>query len=194
MTDITDPIELFGKWYDEATKLDAHEPTSVVLATATKDAVPSARVMLLKGFDERGFRVFTNLTGRKGRELLENPKAALCFYWDKMDRQVRVEGDVERVEGHEADEYFASRSRESRIGAWASKQSNVMENPDDLMSRVNEITEQFAGEQIPRPPFWDGFRIKPNVIEFWEKRDFRLHKRTVFRKSQTGWDFEILYP
>ena len=188
------PIELFGKWYDEALDRDDNEPSAVVLATATKEGVPSARVMLLKGFDERGFRVFTNLTGRKGHELLDNPKAALCFYWDKLNRQVRIEGDVERVTGHEADEYFASRSRTSQIGAWASKQSRPMENSDDLQNRVDELTKEFEGGGVPRPPFWDGFRVIPKAIEFWEKRDFRLHKRTVYTKENGGWEIETIYP
>ena len=194
MNEAENPIELFGKWYEEAIARDEHEPSAVVLATATKEGVPSARVMLLKGFDERGFRVFTNLTGRKGRELLDNPNAALCFYWDKLDKQVRIEGAVERVEGHEADEYFASRSRTSQIGAWASKQSQPMENEGDLQKRVEELEGDFEGGEVPRPPFWDGFRVLPKVIEFWEKRDFRLHKRTVYTKDIDVWNVETLYP
>lgn len=190
----TNPIEFFSKWYEEAIKLQHNEPGWVVLATADKNGIPSARVVLLKGYDERGFRIFTNITGRKGRELTENPNAALCFYWDEFDRQVRIEGFVERISGHEADEYFASRSRESRIGAWASRQSHIMENDGDLEQRVAEFTKQFEGQEVQRPPFWDGFRIIPKTIEFWEKRPYRLHKRLVYTKNGANWEVVTLYP
>lgn len=192
--DKNNPFELFKEYFDKAIKLDQHEPTAVALATANSDGIPSVRIMLLKGFDERGFCVYTNLTGRKGKELQENPNAALCFYWDQLDLQVRVEGAVERVSQHEADTYFASRSRQSQIGAWASKQSRAIEKDGQLQDRVAEISEQFNGQDVPRPPFWDGFRIAPKKIEFWEKRDFRLHKRTLFTKATNGWEIDTLYP
>ncbi len=188
------PIELFRSWYDKAMELASNEPASVVLATASKEGIPSARVVLLKGYDERGFRIFTNVTGRKGHELIENPHAALCFYWDTLDRQIRIEGDVERVSGHEADEYFGSRSRESRIGAWASSQSRPMEHPDDLKKRVAEFTKEFEGQEVLRPPFWDGFRVIPKRMEFWEKRDFRLHRRILYTRNAGKWEVSVLYP
>lgn len=189
------PFQLFSEWLQDSQKLDYHEPGFMALATATQDGIPSIRIVLLKGYDERGFCFYTNLTSRKGKELINNPKAALCFYWDELDRQIRIEGSVERVSEKEADEYFASRSRGSQIGAWASKQSCALEKQSDLPDRVKQITQEFGGMgTIPRPPFWSGFRLKPTAIEFWEKQDFRLHKRTLFSKSPNGWTHTMLYP
>jgi pyridoxamine 5'-phosphate oxidase len=192
-----EPIKFFHEWFLEAQKIkDIHEPTSMVLASATKEGVPSARIILLKGLDDQGFHFFTNLTSRKGKELIDNPHAALCFYWDQLGKQVRVEGTVNRVTEKEADDYFATRSRGSQIGAWASKQSFVMESMDgsDLVNRVKEITGQFEGQSIPRPPFWSGFCLSPKRIEFWEEGQYRLHKRIIYTKEMTGWDIERIYP
>lgn len=189
------PIELFGSWLKEACQTDMHEPTAMAVATIDAKGYPSVRILLLKTFDERGFCFFTNLTSRKGKELLENPKASLCFYWDILDRQVRIEGEIERVSEKEADDYFATRRRGSQIGAWASKQSCTMGLETDLITRVASLTKEFKDQAtIPRPPFWSGFRLKPKHIEFWEKAEFRLHKRTVFTQSTQGWEKSFLYP
>lgn len=189
-----DPFILFKKWFDEAQTLDVEEPTAMVLSTASKEGVPTSRVILLKGYDERGFCFYTNMTSNKGKNLQENPHVSLCFYWDKPGRQVRIEGKAERVAEHEADAYFITRSRNSQIGAWASNQSSVMEHEDDLKKRFDEMATQFKGQDVPRPPFWTGFRVVPHKIEFWEKRDFRLHKRTVYNKTASTWKTETIYP
>lgn len=190
-----EPYKLFKSWLNEAQNDSGmHEPTACTLATATNKGHPSARIVLLKAFDERGFCFFTNLTSRKGKEIKENPHGALCFYWDKLDRQVRINGKIETVTQKEGDDYFAQRERGSQIGAWASKQSLPMETENDLPNRVKEITDQFRGEAIPRPPFWSGYRIIPNEIEFWEKRPYRLHKRMLFTRQDGNWDISILYP
>ena len=190
-----DPFTLFREWYDKAQNLDIKEPTFMTLATATPDGKPSARVVLLKGYNEKGFYFYTNLTSRKGRELVENPHAALSFYWMELNRQIRIEGKVERVTEKEADDYFISRRRGSQIGAWASKQSMPMDGESDLAVRAEQITQQFEGGPIPRPPFWSGFCLVPERLEFWEERDYRLHKRILFTKvAANGWDTERLYP
>lgn len=188
------PIEVFAEWFVEAKKIGLKEPTAAVVATSNKDSIPSARVLLLKHFDDKGFCFFTNLTSRKGKEVNENPKAAICFFWDELLRQVRIEGDVEQVSQKEADDYFALRERGSQIGAWASKQSYVMEQPEDLVNRVKEITEQFEGQVIPRPPFWSGIRVVPKTMEFWQSGEFRLNTRILYTKQPGGWDVQRLYP
>lgn len=188
------PIALFKAWFDEAHSCGLKEPNAMTLATATKEGIPSARVVLLRNVDERGFVFFTNLTSRKGKELHENPHAALCFHWMPLERQVRVEGRVERVSEKEADEYFSLRPRGSQIGAWASKQSSVMEQEQDLPFRVQEITKQFSGDSIPRPFFWSGFRLIPERIEFWQERPYRLHTRITYTKTAQGWEIARLYP
>lgn len=188
------PIALFTEWYAEAKKLGLREPDAAVIATAAKDGAPSARVLLLKHFDENGFCFFTNLTSRKGKEIHDNPHAAVCFFWDALLKQVRIEGKVERVSEKEADDYFSKRERGSQIGAWASKQSHIMENAEDLPSRIKEITRQFEGQVIPRPPFWSGFRVVPHAIEFWQSGEFRLNTRLLYTKTQSGWETGRLYP
>ena len=189
-----DPIIQFNVWMDEATKTEPNEPTAVTLATATPDGRPSARMVLLKGVDERGFVFYTNLNSRKGEELSANPQAALCFHWKSLERQVRVEGRVEPVSDAEADAYFASRPRASRIGAWASKQSRALENRFELETRIAAFAAKFNINSVPRPEFWSGFRIVPKRIEFWEVRPFRLHDRTVFHRAEGGWETEKLFP
>jgi pyridoxamine 5'-phosphate oxidase len=189
-----DPIIQFNVWMDEATKTEPNEPTAVALATATPDACPSVRMVLLKGVDERGFVFYTNLNSRKGEELSANPQAALCFHWKSLERQVRVEGRVEPVSEAEADAYFASRPRASRIGAWASKQSRALENRFELETRIAAFAAKFNINSVPRPEFWSGFRIVPKRIEFWEVRPFRLHDRTVFHRVEGGWETEKLFP
>jgi pyridoxamine 5'-phosphate oxidase len=189
------PFEIFEKWFIEASlNSKIIEPSAMCLATSTLDNKPSARMVLLKKFDERGFCFYTNLTSRKGQELKNNLSVALCFYWGVLGRQVRIEGEVESVSQIEADEYFASRRRESRIGAWASKQSQKMENWQEFENRITEISNQFENQEIPRPVFWSGFRVKPQKIEFWEEGDFRIHRRHLYEKAVDGWIVNEIYP
>ncbi len=196
-----DPIARFEAWMAEATKSEPGDPNAVCLATATPDGRPSARMVLLKGVDARGFVFYTNLESRKGRELAANPWAALCFHWKSLARSVRVEGPVEPVTPAEADAYYASRHRSSRIGAWASQQSRPLEGRWALEKRVAEFTLKFGLGEIPRPEFWSGFRVLPQRIEFWRDMPFRLHDRQVFHRLapgaegvSEGWRNEALYP
>ena len=189
------PFELFEKWFNDAiNNSQIIEPSAMCLATCTLDNKPSARMVLLKKFDESGFCFYTNLTSRKGRELRLNPNVALCFYWGKLGRQVRIEGEIESVSALEADEYFASRRRESKIGAWASRQSKKMENWQEFENRIKDISEQFENQEIERPVFWSGFRVKPTAIEFWEEGDFRIHHRHLYEKASDGWIINEIYP
>jgi len=191
-----DPIARFEAWMAEAAASEPNDPNAVCLATATPDGRPSARMVLLKGVDQRGFVFYTNVESRKGMELAANPYAALCFHWKTLSRSVRVEGRVEPVSPEEADAYFASRPRGSRIGAWASKQSRPVESRHALEKRVAEYGLRYAVGEIPRPPFWSGFRVVPERIEFWRDMPFRLHERIVFLREGPGapWRTELLYP
>ena len=188
------PIPIFSEWFEEARKSDLQEPSAATISTCSKDGIPSSRILLLKHFDDRGFCFFSNLTSRKGKEIHDNPVASVCFFWDSLIKQVRIEGAVERVSEKEADDYFARRERGSQIGAWASKQSCIMENPEDLPNRVQEIAEKFAGQVIPRPPFWSGLRIIPKSIEFWSSGEFRLNTRILYSKVNGVWEVDRLYP
>lgn len=190
----SEPFELFGDWYGEAQRLDIKEPTAMTVATATPDGRPSARTLLLKAYDDRGFCFYTNLTSRKGKELKDNPHVSLLFYWMPLGRQIRIEGAVERVSEKEADDYFASRRRGSQIGAWASKQSLAMDRDEALRDRVAEVAGQFEGGPIPRPPFWSGFRLVPEYFEFWEEGEYRLHKRITYVREGSGWVVSRIYP
>ncbi len=190
----TDPYALFSDWLGEATRSEPNDPNALCLATCTPDGRPSARMVLLKGHDARGFVFYTNLESRKGGELAANPFAALCFHWKTLQRSVRVEGAVEPVSEAEADEYYASRARGSRIGAWASRQSRPLEGRWALEKAVADYTLKFGVGAIPRPPFWSGFRVVPARIEFWRDMPFRLHERRVFHAEGTGWREEALYP
>ena len=188
-----EPLAPFRRWLDEAWKGEpnAHAMT---LATTTSDGRPSARAVLLKGLDERGYVFYTNLESRKSKELLANPHAALCFLWKSLDRQVRVEGFVELAADEEADAYFASRPRDSQIGAWASDQSQPLASRAELERRVDEFSRRFEEEPVPRPPYWAGFRVVPQRVEFWQERPFRLHDRIRFIREGDGWRRERLFP
>jgi pyridoxamine 5'-phosphate oxidase len=192
-----DPIEEFRALFAQAQAVDRAllpDPTAMSLATVSPDGAPSVRIVLLKGVDERGFVFYTNLNSRKGRELMATPRAALCFYWAALDTQIRVEGDVEPVSDAEADAYFASRARESEIGAWASLQSQTLSSMDELRARVAEVEKRFANEPVPRPPHWTGRRVKPTSIEFWHAGEFRLHERRRFERDGDGWTMRRLFP
>jgi pyridoxamine 5'-phosphate oxidase len=189
------PIEQFKLWLEEARKNAAiKEPTAMCLATTDTGGQPSARIVLLKNVDAHGFVFYTNLESRKSREIRHNPKAALCFYWMPLARQVRIEGRIEQVSDAEADVYFSTRPRESRIGAWSSRQSEPLPAREALLNAVQENTAKFAGKDVPRPPFWSGWRVVPEVMEFWQQSDFRLHDREVFTRVGDGWDIKKLYP
>ena len=189
-----DPYALFADWMAEATKTEPNDPNAMCLATCTPDGRPSARMVLLKGVDARGFVFYTNLESRKGGELASNPHAALCFHWKTLACSVRVEGAVEPVAPEEADAYYASRSRGSRIGAWASRQSRPLEGRWALEKAVAEYTLKFGIGEVPRPAHWSGFRVLPARIEFWRDMPFRLHERRVFTAAGAGWEEAALYP
>jgi pyridoxamine 5'-phosphate oxidase len=189
-----DPIAVFQAWLAEAEMSEPNDANAVCLATATPEGRPSARMVLLKGVDPRGFVFYTNLESRKGAELAANRFAALCFHWKTLRRQVRVEGAVEAVSAAEADAYYASRPRGSRIGAWASRQSRRLEGRFALEKAVAEHTLKFGLGDIPRPEFWSGFRLLPSRIELWRDMPFRLHERRVFHRIGAGWEIEMLYP
>ncbi len=194
-TSLQEPFERFSSWFDLAcaTK-EIVEPTAMCLATVDKNNSPSARMVLLKKFDERGFCFFTNLNSRKGEELKNNQNVALCFYWGLLGKQVRIEGAVELVLQQEADEYFASRRRDSRIGAWASKQSQEMQDWSEFEERISLMNKEFAEKDVPRPEFWSGFRVAPKAIEFWQEGEFRIHKREVYERFADGWKVKKIYP
>jgi pyridoxamine 5'-phosphate oxidase len=190
-----DPFTQFGAWFDEVTQADIREPNAMTLATATPDGRPSARMVLLKGVDARGFVFYSNYESRKGNELTANPRAALVFFWVQLERQVRVEGSVERVSGEESDLYFASRPEGSQLGAWASRQSAVLPDRRPLEARYEELHSQYEGQEIPRPPFWGGYRVVPEAVEFWQGRVNRLHDRLRYRRQDDGsWAIERLSP
>jgi pyridoxamine 5'-phosphate oxidase len=190
-----DPIEQFRKWFEEALAAGLHEPNAMTLATATSDGRPAARVVLLKGFDERGFVFYTNYEGRKGRELEEDPYCALVFYWGELERQVRIEGRAGRVSGEESDAYYRSRPLGSRLGAWVSEQSRPVGDRATLEERLRELEDRYEGREVPRPPFWGGYRVEPEKIEFWQGRENRLHDRLLYRcESNQSWSIERLQP
>ena len=191
---LPEPIAQFRVWFDEALAANLPEPNAMTLATCTPDGRPSARVVLLKGLDENGFTLFTSFDGRKARELSANPRAALVFYWAELERQVRVEGAVERTTAAESDAYFQSRPRGSQLGAWSSEQSHVVAGRDVLEARMAELEAKYADLVVPRPPFWGGFRVRPDVVEFWQGRPNRLHDRLRYRRDGGGWVIERLCP
>ena len=189
-----DPIELFAEWFAAAKDSGILLPEAVTLATATRDGAPSARMVLLKSFSDRGFDFYTNFGSRKSRELDANPKAALLAYWPVLERQARIEGTVTRMTPEESGTYFRTRARGSQLGAWASIQSEVLQQADELRARFERYEDQFSGADVPLPPFWGGYRVRPERIEFWQGRLNRLHDRLLFARSKSGWQAVRLYP
>ena len=189
-----DPIALFETWYAEAKTSEPNDPDAMTLATATADGRPSARIVLLKGYGPKGFVFYTNADSRKGNDLADNPQAALLFHWKSLRRQVRIEGPIEEVSPGDADRYFATRGRDSQLGAWASDQSRPLDRRETFEQRFEEMQRRFEGGEVPRPPRWTGFRVKPERIEYWTDRPHRLHERRLFTRTSDGWDEGLIYP
>jgi pyridoxamine 5'-phosphate oxidase len=191
---LADPIAQFERWFDDARRAEVHEPNAMTLATVDAQGQPAARMVLLKGLDRRGLAFYTNRDSRKARELLANPKAALVFWWGPLQRQVRFEGRVEDVDPAEADAYFASRPKGSQLAAWASAQSSVIQGRAALEAQERMHRERFGEGEVPRPPFWGGYRLVPAVVEFWHGRASRLHDRLRYTRTPEGWRIERLAP
>lgn len=195
--DYSEPFTLFGDWFGEAEKAEPAYPNAVAVSSTTSDGFPSSRVVLMKGWDEQGFVFYTNFESRKGVEILANPNVALLFHWKSLNRQVRIEGVASRVLDAEADDYFQSRPRDSRIGAWASDQSRPMEGRFVFEKNIAKYAAKFRIGDIPRPPHWSGFRVVPQAFEFWQDRKFRLHDRHIYKRVEGGgdaWTKEIYFP
>ena len=189
-----DPFALFDAWYAEAKAAEINDPDAMALATATAGGAPSVRMVLLKGFGPDGFTFYTNADSRKGEELATNPNAALLFHWKSLRRQVRIEGAVEEVTAEDADAYFATRSRDSQIGAHASDQSRPLASRAEFLARIAKVATRYLVGPVPRPPRWNGFRVRPERIEFWTDKPHRLHERRLFERSTEGWTEGLLYP
>jgi pyridoxamine 5'-phosphate oxidase len=189
-----DPLVQFHKWFDDARRAELPEPNAMTLATATPGGVPSARMVLLKAADERGFTFFTDYRSRKGQELEANPHAALVFFWGELERQVRITGTVTRVSREETEAYFRTRPRESRLGAWSSHQSTVLAGREALEARLREVSARHPGDEVPTPPYWGGYLLRPDALEFWQGRESRLHDRVRYHREAGGWRIERLSP
>ena len=194
--DLADPIILFKEWFNEAKKTEINDPNAVALATADKKGFPDARMVLLKNFSSKGFVFYTNFNSKKSSDLKDNPNAALCFHWKSLLRQIRILGKISKVLDKEADEYFATRSYGSRIGAWASKQSSILKNRDELYKSIKDYKKKYQGENnVPRPDYWSGWNLSPNSIEFWLDGEDRIHQRLKYIKKDNGnWDKFLLNP
>ncbi|MDB9811296.1 pyridoxamine 5'-phosphate oxidase [Candidatus Pelagibacter sp.] len=194
--DINDPLELFKVWMEEAKKTELNDPNALALATSDKNNIPSVRMVLLKDFNKDGFIFYTNLDSQKGNELKNNPKTAMCFHWKSLLRQVRINGTVKKVSKKTADEYYNSRSYESRIGAWASKQSTILNNRDELLSSIESYKKKYNNkDEVPRPVHWSGWNLTPSSIEFWLDGDSRIHERLKYTKDESGiWNRNLLNP
>lgn len=191
---MTDPFDLFDIWYRAARETEINDSNAMALATADADGRPSVRMVLLKGYDARGFVFYTNQRSRKGGQLQANGHAALLFHWKSKRQQIRIEGPVARVDAAEADAYFASRGRDSQLGAWASLQSETLDRRETFEASFEDVRARFEGQDVPRPPHWGGFRVTPERIEFWEDRAHRLHHRRLFLRGADGWTESLLYP
>jgi pyridoxamine 5'-phosphate oxidase len=190
----TDPFALFDEWFAEARSSEINDPEAMALATADDGGQPSVRTVLLKGHGSGGFVFYTNKQSAKGNQIRQNPRAALLFHWKTLRRQVRIEGAVENVGDADADAYFATRARDSQLGAWASDQSHPLDNRATFEQRFEEMKRRFEGKEVPRPPCWGGYRVNPDRIEFWSDRPFRLHERRLFVRADGGWTEGLLYP
>ena len=190
----SNPLKFFETWFEEAEAKEPDVPNAMSLSTVNAKGRVSSRMVLLKGYDQRGFVFYTNIGSRKGRDIVENRSVALLFHWKSLKRQVRVTGAAEQVDAEEANTYFASRSRGSQVGAWASRQSGNLQSRLLLEETINEFEKKFADKAIPRPPFWAGYRVIPHEIEFWEEGDFRLHTRILYSLEDSVWSKSLLYP
>ena len=194
--DLENPIELFNEWFNEAIKTEVNDPTALSLATSNEDGVPSVRIVLLKSFNQNGFVIYTNLDSKKSNDIKCNPNAAMCFYWNSLFRQIRITGQITKVSDGDADLYFKSREYESRIGAWASKQSSVLKNREELCQEIENYKKKYPDKNnVPRPSYWSGWNLNPNEIEFWLYGENRIHQRLQYIKSQNGiWNRSLLSP
>ena len=188
------PIELFEEWFDEAKKSEFNDPNAMNLATISSDGKPNSRIVLLKSYDDNGFVFYTNSKSKKGKAIKNNSSVALNFHWKTLQRQIRIEGDVSQISNIEADEYYNSRPLGSKIGAWASLQSEELDDRSTLTKRVEEFEKKFSNNDVPRPSYWNGYLVKPNLIEFWQEMSFRLHDRVEFKKEKENWVSRKLYP
>ena len=194
--DLENPIELFNEWFNEAKKTEINDPNALALATSSKDGTPSVRIVLLKGFSQNGFVIYTNLDSKKSIDIKSNPKASMCFHWKSLLRQIRITGEITKVSDEDADLYFKSREYESRIGAWASKQSSVLKNREELYQEIENYKKKYSDKNnVPRPSYWSGWNLNPNEVEFWLDGKDRIHQRLKYIKSQNGiWNRSLLSP
>ena len=194
--DLDDPFELFEKWFGEAKKKEINDPNALALGTASKEGIPSVRMVLLKGFDKNGFVFYTNLNSQKGNELKENPNASMCFHWKSLLRQIRIVGTLKQVDNKIADNYYNTRAYESRIGAWASKQSSTLKNRDELLNNLEKFKKKYNDkDNVPRPNYWSGWNLKPSSIEFWLDGDNRIHERLKYiLDTNNNWKKSLLSP